>query len=120
MFLTKLREFQEYINSYLITQFEQNGDNLRFRMMITFKDTSKLYIKEIMVDGTKRKYGYQWLDQNDNLICRWDNAPDWPEIPTFPHHKHFQTEDNVLPSENIEFSAILREIIQMMDEKNRN
>jgi len=117
MFLTKLKEFDEYIDFYTITQFEQNGDNLRFRMIISFKDTSKLHVKEIIIDGKKRKYGYQWLDQNDNLICRWDNAPDWPNIPTFPHHKHFQAEDNVMPSENIEFSTILRELIQMMVEK---
>ncbi len=117
MFLTKLKEFQEHIDSYIITQFEQNGDNLRFRMIITFKDTSKLYIKEIVIDGKKRKYGYHWVDKNDKLICRWDNAPDWPDILTFPHHQHFQNEDNVLPSENIEFSTILRELVKLMVEK---
>ena len=117
MFLTKLKEFQQYIDSSTITQFEQNGDNLRFRMIVVFKDSSKLYIKEIIIDGKKRKYGYHWVDKNDKLICRWDNAPDWPKIMTFPHHKHFQNEDNVLPSENIEFSSILRELVQILIEK---
>ncbi len=117
MFLTKLKEFQDYIDSFVITQFEQNGNNLRFRMIITFKNASKLHVKEIIIDGKKRKYGYQWVDENDNLICRWDNAPDWPNIPGFPHHKHYQTEENVLPSENVEFSTILKEIIEMLADR---
>jgi len=83
-------------------------------MIITFKNLSKLFIKEIIIDGTKRKYGYHWVDRNNNLICRWDNAPDWPDILTFPHHKHFQSENNVLPSENIEFSTIMKELIDIM------
>ena len=115
MFLTELEKFEQYIDSYTVTQFEQNGDNLRFRMIVHFKDSSKLYIKEIIIEGTKRKYGYQWLDQNDQLICRWDNALDWPDIVTVPHHKHLKAEDNVLPSENIEFSAIMKELIGMME-----
>lgn len=116
MFLTKLKEFQEYIDSYIITQFEQNGNNLRFRMIVTFKDESKVSIKEIIIDGKKRKYGYNWVDKNNKLICRWDNAPDWPDIMTYPHHKHFLSETNVLPSENIEFSTIFKEMIQLMGE----
>lgn len=116
MFLTRLKEFEQYIDSYAVNQFEQNGDNLRFRMVINFKDASKVFIKEIVINATKRKYGYQWVDKNNQLICRWDNAPDWPDIETFPHHKHVKNETNVLPSENIEFSTILREINQEMDE----
>ncbi len=116
MFLTKLKEFEQYIDSYTISQFEQNGDNLRFRMTINFNDLSKLFIKEIIINGKKRKYGYQWIDKDNQLICRWDNAPDWQDIETFPHHKHIENENNVLPSENIEFSTILNEIIQMMNQ----
>jgi hypothetical protein len=84
MFLTELKKFEKYIDSYTIAQFEQNGNNLRFRMTINFKNSTRLFIKEILIDGTKRKYGYQWIDKDDELICRWDNAPDWPNIPTFP------------------------------------
>ncbi len=114
MFLKKLKEFDEYIESYFILQFEQNGNNLRFKMQINFKNSTKLYVKEIIIDGNKRKYGYQWLDSKNKLICRWDNAPDWPKITTYPHHKHLKDEKNILPSDNIEFSTIIKEIIGMM------
>jgi len=28
------------------------------------------------------------MDANDQLIFRYDNAPHYPTITTFPHHKH--------------------------------
>jgi hypothetical protein len=114
MFLNELKEFEKYVESYFILQFEQNGDNFRFKMQINFKNSTRLYVKEIIVGGKKRKYGYQWLDFENKLICRWENAPDWPNITTYPHHKHLKKENNILPSENIEFSTILKEIISMM------
>jgi len=114
VYLTKLKKLAKYIESYQVTQFEQNGNNLRLKLTVNFKDTSKLFIKEIIINGEKRKYGYQWVDKDYVLICRWDNAPDWPSIETFPHHKHDGEENNVKPSENIEFSSILDEIIQRM------
>lgn len=117
MFLSELKRYDKYIASYHISQFERNGNNLRFRIMIRFKDSSRLFIKEILIDGVKRKYGYQWINKNNELICRWDNAPDWPDIQTFPHHKHVGSEHNVIPSENIEFATIMKELICIMQKR---
>ena len=33
-------------------------------------------------------YSYQWQDEHDRLIRRWDNAPHCPDLPGFPHHVH--------------------------------
>ncbi len=33
-------------------------------------------------------YRYQLMDENNNLIIRWDSAPHHPEIPTSPYHLH--------------------------------
>lgn len=114
MILTELRKFEKYIDSYTFTQYEQNGNNLRLKMIINFTDKSKVFIKEIVINGNKRKYGYNWINKDNELICRWDNAPDWTEIVTFPHHKHVRSEQNVKPSRNIEFSTIMDELITMM------
>ena len=48
----------------------------------------KLFIKEYVFENKERKYAYHWTDNAGNLICRWDNAKHWPDISTFPHHKH--------------------------------
>lgn len=62
------------------------------------------FIKEIMIDGQQRKYAYHWQDHQHQLICRWDNAPDWPDVNTFPHHKHLPS--GVEASTEIEAAAI--------------
>ncbi|MFM6170696.1 MAG: DUF6516 family protein [Nodosilinea sp.] len=52
-------------------------------------------------DGIEQqRYRYQWMDaQQQQLKKRWDNAPHFPDVETFPHHVHVNQEDNVLPSQ---------------------
>jgi len=40
----------------------------------------------------KVKYRYQYMDECQNLIFRYDNAPHHRNIATFPHHKHTHNE----------------------------
>jgi hypothetical protein len=35
-------------------------------------------------------YRYQLLDDQNNPIIRWDNAPHHRNLSTFPHHYHYQ------------------------------
>ncbi|NJL98827.1 MAG: hypothetical protein HC818_04415 [Synechococcaceae cyanobacterium RM1_1_27] len=47
----------------------------------------------------QQRYRYQWMDPSKTqLRKRWDNAPHFPEIATFPHHVHIEQENQVLPS----------------------
>lgn len=51
-------------------------------------------------------YSFHWEQRAvRGVIHRWDNAPDHPEIETFPHHFHDGKENNVksshLPSDII-------------------
>lgn len=91
MILDKISILSDYIKGYKIEKFEQVGRNIKLYIHITFIDQSDLYIKEIYIAG-KQKYSYHWQDDNKNLICRWDNSPDWPDIKTYPHHKHLGKE----------------------------
>lgn len=85
--LLTLRKYTRIIQTYKITRFEQIGTSLRVQAQVTLQDGSNLYIREIVISGTKRKYAYHWQDTDGNLLVRWDNAPDW-DVETFPHHKH--------------------------------
>jgi hypothetical protein len=42
------------------------------------------------------KYRHHWQDGNGLLIKRWDNAPHYPAIDTFPHHLHDGAENHVV------------------------
>jgi len=39
----------------------------------------------------KTKYKYHVMDNDNNLIFRYDNAKHYPEFENFPHHKHTPT-----------------------------
>ena len=35
-------------------------------------------------------YRYHFQDQQNNLIFRYDNTPHFPDLKSFPHHKHLK------------------------------
>ena len=38
--------------------------------------------------AAKVKYRYQYMNQEDICLFRYDNAPHHKDVATFPHHKH--------------------------------
>ena len=52
-----------------------------------------------------QKYSYHLQGQDGALIARWDNSSHWPELSTFPHHKHQAGE--VLPSERGNIALVI-------------
>ena len=85
---------------------------------IIFIDNSSLImfqhvrIKEYKVIITD--YRYHYMDADNRLIFRYDNAPHHPEIHTFPYHKHFPfgIEKASLPSIEEVLAEIDSNIIQ--------
>jgi hypothetical protein len=89
--LLLLEKFKDIIKNTSIERYEVSGDNIKLRMRLILIDDSRLFIRETVISGEKRKYSYHWQDKNQKLIKRWDNAPDW-EVETFPHHLHIGDE----------------------------
>jgi len=52
-------------------------------------------------------YHYQYLD--DAFVFRYNNTPHFPDLPTFPHHKHEGSESNVVPATPPDLQAVLAE-----------
>lgn len=88
------KKYSELILSFRVIKFDQFDNFLRLRAEVEFIDSSKLYIRETVIYGEKRKYAYHWQDKHGELIIRWDNAPDW-DVETFPHHKHIEKEGQI-------------------------
>lgn len=85
---------------------------LIYRLKIVFTDSSILFATDINISfENRRKYSFHWQDSEKSLISRWDNAPHYPEIITYPNHQHLGSEENVLPSSEMNLVEIL-EIIQ--------
>jgi len=106
--LELIAEYKYLIKSFQILLYEQEGELFRFKAELQLKDDSKLFIKEYVFRYNERKYAYHWADDSGCLICRWDNAPHWAEISTFPHHKH--TETGVQESTETSLSDVLKVI----------
>ncbi len=74
--------------SWRVLRFEQEGDSYLLHMSAILRDGSRLEIRDYLFADGRRSYAYQWMEVNDSLRRRWDNAPHWPDITTTPHHMH--------------------------------
>lgn len=77
---------------------------------VIFSDDTRLdfaEVKDIEMDE-KIKYRYHYMDERNEMIFRYDNAKHFPELPTFPHHKH--TPEGVVASNEKDMNDILSEI----------
>nr|WP_238718439.1 DUF6516 family protein [Petrachloros mirabilis] len=78
-------------------------DRGHIRVRITLSNGDFVEASEFFTVSTtgiqQQRYRYQWMDvTKTQLRKRWDNAPHFPEIETFPYHVHVRQEENVLPS----------------------
>ena len=100
----------------IIHQFDDNllvipNRQQVLRTDIRFIDNTRLVAFEYTYFDTSRtKYSYQWMNPDNSLIMRWDNANHHPEITTHPDHKHVGSDVNVLPSEPMTFEKVLTAI----------
>ena len=87
----------------------------------------RLYLRDetfldVWLNPTATDYAYHWEQRaKRGLIYRFDNAPDFPHLPTFPQHFHNGTEDNVevsqLPADpNEALRVVLRFVRQKLAE----
>ncbi len=85
------------------------------RGKIDFLDNSFLYFREfvyteIFIDI--KMYSYQYMNSQNDLIFRYDNTEHHRKLnlPTFPHHKHDGSEDNVIKSDAPFLAEVLNEV----------
>ena len=98
-----------YVEQYIEEALTPDRVNLRIR--IRFDAGHLLEISEaILADGDGLDfldYRYHFQDENNDLIFRYDSTPHFPEIPSFPHHKHLP--NAVTPSDKPGIQQILME-----------
>lgn len=117
MILDYFRQVKETINSFdhivTDTSIEEKtySDEKGFICgEIVFIDDSQLDFAEVKEIGQESKieYRYHYMDEAKALIFRYDNAKHYPNLSTFPHHKH--TPVGVIESEAPDMETVLREI----------
>jgi len=56
----------------------------------------------------KVRYSYHLMNLDNQLVFRYDNAPNHKEIKSFPHHKH--TVNSIIESDEPDLKSVLYEI----------
>ncbi len=83
------------------------------RANASLRDGYKLCINEATGKGF-RSYSYHLL-KGDRMVRRWDNAPHWPELKTFPHHLHLCDEAFVVESTEAFIDDVLNSITEIIN-----
>lgn len=104
------REYKHIIKDVKILKFRPLLNSYELLAEIIFIDDSILYVKDYLFLSGTRKYSYHWQSKNGDLLNRWDNAPHWPDIPTFPHHKHIKDVLQVEASKERNLKDVLKYI----------
>ncbi len=83
---------------------------------LKFHDGSLLDFDEVVLlrneQIVKLRYAYHYQNESGEVIFRYDNAPHYPNIITYPHHKHAGS--TVEPAQIPDLSEVLREIEQLI------
>ncbi|MBD2511134.1 hypothetical protein H6G91_28440 [Nostoc muscorum FACHB-395] len=88
--------------------------NLRIRLRLA--QTHLLEINEaIVITDNQLKfldYRYHFQDERNCLVFRYDSTPHFPDISTFPHHKHLP--NDVISSQKPEITQVLKEATELL------
>ena len=83
---------------------------------LKFHDGSRLDFDEVVLVRNeqilKLRYAFHYQNESGEVIFRYDNAPHYPNIMTYPHHKHMGSA--VEPAQVPDLSEVLREIEQLI------
>ena len=89
-----------------------NSNRVNLRIRLRFLNGFLIEINEAIVIEKKDiqflSYRYQFQNMNNQLIFRYDNTPHFPDIETFPHHKHLR--DKVIPIKKPSITSFIDEI----------
>ena len=105
-----LDTFNSIILSKTINEYNVQGDRHTVRVRLTLTNGSRLISHEsLFYDTSRTKYSYQWMDEVNELIHRWDNAHNVQGIDTSPHHQRhrLRSEENILASEPMTLEKVL-------------
>jgi hypothetical protein len=98
-----------YVEQFNATILTAERANLKLRLR--FKGKYLLAISEALqvVEGQIMQidYRYHFQDENNQVIFRYDSTPHFPDLPTFPHHKHLP--DMVISSEKPDLAQVFQE-----------
>ena len=112
---SSILKHREFIKEYEVKRFRVAGDSIEIVLVVEFVDGSVLYVRDYTF-GRERKYSYHWQKAGE-LLIRWDNAPHWKHLRTYPHHKHISSEKNIHESKEHNLEAVMDFIAKNLEKR---
>ncbi len=107
MLLKLLHNNSDIIKDVVIQNFRKEKSSYELIATLYLHDESLIHIREYLFSTGRRKYVYHWQRNNGKLLGRWDNAPHWPSVNTFPDHFHDGHSKNVVASQIKEIHDVI-------------
>ncbi|MGB3201371.1 MAG: DUF6516 family protein [Nodosilinea sp.] len=87
------------------------AERANLKLRLRFKGKYLLAISEALqvVEGqiVHIDYRYHFQDENNQMVFRYDSTPHFPDLPTFPHHKHLP--DMVIATEKPDLAQVIQD-----------
>ncbi|NEZ63571.1 hypothetical protein D0962_12385 [Leptolyngbyaceae cyanobacterium CCMR0082] len=107
--------YVEQFNAVILTTERAN-----LKLRIRFKGKYLLAISEALIATTNQvsqiDYRYHFQDENNELIFRYDSTPHFPNLSSFPHHKHLP--DTVIATDKPNIFQIFQEASALVEAEN--
>jgi len=96
-----LREYHDTLNSSIVILNYKLETKIINDFLLILEGSAETeirlldFVEVLRYDGVevnKKKYKYNFRSFNSKLIFRFDNAPHYPKIKSFPHHLHSVSE----------------------------
>jgi hypothetical protein len=94
-YLNAIESLIQKLKNVYVERYEEEiitDSRLNLRIRIRFKEGCLLELNEAIIVETDTiihlYYRYHFQDNKNNLVFRYDNAPHFPGLTNFPHHKH--------------------------------
>ncbi len=103
------------VESFQLTEAKRDSYTGFLRGRVYFPDGSLLPGREfvyVITEVERDMYSYHYVNSSENLIFRYDNADHKPKLnlPNLPHHKHEESEENIVASSAPTLAEVLQEI----------
>ena len=103
-----------YIDRYTEEIITRDRANLRIRIRVEQSNLLEINEAIVIIDNQliTLDYRYHYQDEKTQLIFRYDSTPHFPNLDTFPHHKHLA--HTVIACEKPEIQQVLQEAISIV------
>jgi hypothetical protein len=98
----------DIVKEIIVIVLVEEPGNQALRAKASLKKGYVLYFAEAFGKDF-RIYSYH-AQKNEKMVRRWDNAPHWPDMKTFPHHIHLNNENEAHECPEIFIKDVLDEM----------